>query len=189
MPGSILFPLSVASLLLAAVPAVAHEPSGTFQNDLARGSEFLIVGNRVASPTIRPPAPLPTFETGSPASFQILGTTARPKTPPPDVHPPDTGKPAPVLDFTVVGPQKAAAPPAPVVFVYSAPDERACPACQRLRAEAADLPISFRWSSPPAWVRSYPTLHWQDSRGHWRQWAGWPGKDRFLEILKSTRKN
>ena len=59
--------------------------------------------------------------------------------------------------------------PKPVVFAYK--DFRlTCPGCQRLDREADALPVQLEWKAAPAWVRSYPTLHWRGENGRWYQY-------------------
>ena len=110
-------------------------------------------------------------------SFRILGDEPRAAT--------DGGG----LDFTVVGVGRAMPGRGArrTVFVYSA-GETDCPPCRRLKAdfEAGLVPLDLEWRAPPTWVQGFPTLHWQDARGAWRQWAGWPGAQRFREILKAA---
>jgi len=57
----------------------------------------------------------------------------------------------------------------PVVFAYK-DFNLICPGCIRLDQQAAELPVQLRWKQAPAWVQSYPTLHWQGENGQWYQY-------------------
>lgn len=82
--------------------------------------------------------------------------------------------------------------PAPVmalqrVIVYTT-DPRRCEACKRLKddAEFLSIDLDFRTDNHPDWIQAYPTLHWRDARGVWRQQAGWSGVDEFLRIFRPS---
>lgn len=59
----------------------------------------------------------------------------------------------------------------PEVRVYYAPFY--CPPCEELKKHLSCVPfVNFVAYAPPAWVRSYPTIHWKGENGKWYQHTG-----------------
>lgn len=76
--------------------------------------------------------------------------------------------------------------PQNVIRIYSAPPNQYCPPCQRLDAwlngltqqQREELSVEFIKAIPPAWVKSYPTLHWKVGDQWWKA-EGWEGIEKF----------
>lgn len=70
-----------------------------------------------------------------------------------------------------------------VVNVYSAPFF--CPPCESLKRDMAKFPL-IQWveAAAPAWVTSYPTVHWQTESGQWRSYSGWTDSASFEKELQ-----
>ncbi len=64
---------------------------------------------------------------------------------------------------------KTVAQSKPVAFAYK-DFNLICPGCVQLSDDAEELPVQLQWKPAPAWVRSYPTLHWQGVDGGWYQY-------------------
>ncbi|CAN5408194.1 hypothetical protein BH11PLA2_BH11PLA2_34490 [soil metagenome] len=62
-----------------------------------------------------------------------------------------------------------------IVYVYG--DLQTCTGCIKTHTEWTELPAEQRnalpyslvFKAPPGWERSWPTFHWQDTKGVWRQ--------------------
>lgn len=77
----------------------------------------------------------------------------------------------------------------PVVRVYTLEwrnhdKPNSCPPCMRLYAASRepDFPYELKWLPPEPWVKGFPTLHWQDAGGVWRQQTGWHDLASFLKV-------
>jgi hypothetical protein len=79
----------------------------------------------------------------------------------------------------------------PVVWLYST---KGCEPCEKLKAAFAEhqgeLPFRLRETSAPEWVKTFPTLHWNDHKGSGKHVNGWSQSatvERFLEIWRKTQ--
>lgn len=78
----------------------------------------------------------------------------------------------------------------PIVHVYTT---SGCERCEAARREYDDalqrgttLPFRFRFErSAPAWVESFPTLHFRGREG-WKKVEGWPGLDEFTRQFRAA---
>lgn len=102
----------------------------------------------------------------------------------PQVHTARMQRPM-VFDFAP--PAVEASAVRPKVIVYQMPGGAPCGPCERLKRESTWLNVDWEFrTSAPDWVRSYPTLHWQDGQGTWRSRSGWDGVDSFLRLLRES---
>ena len=78
-----------------------------------------------------------------------------------------------------------------VVHLYTTPG---CAACDRLKRDftaAKSLPFMLKESAAPAWVKSFPTLHWSTPNGNGKQINGWGDGDSvatFIRTWEATQK-
>lgn len=71
-----------------------------------------------------------------------------------------------------------------VVYYFTTSD---CVHCKTLKRDAEGLAAyKFIESETPAWVESFPSLMWEDSRGNWVRFVGWD-RAAFLAKVKETR--
>jgi len=122
-----------------------------------------------------------------PLNFQIIGELPQAKQSRATLQP---------LNFTIIGETPCDQPAdlkavdhRPFVFAYK-DFNIICPGCVRLDGMEDELPFRLEWKQAPAWVRSYPTLHWQGSDGRWYQYR-WGMRDddlaEFSRVWRATQ--
>ena len=72
-----------------------------------------------------------------------------------------------------------------VVHLYTTPN---CAACDRLKRDfkaAKSLPFQIKESAAPAWVKTFPTLHWSAASGNGKQVNGWGDGDSVASFIRT----